>query len=143
MEQAHLEQAEKYPVLGPHYFAAREAAEKFMAAFEAEQFAPLLKKAADDFYGQLHERLENFLLSDVENNLQGTIWRQIDESVKALLTGQHWAIQRYALGERYDHGRIREVLASLIPAELQDKRVADLEAEVKELKQSLEWERRR
>ena len=142
MEQAYLDKAEEYPELGPHYFAAREVAKTFMAEFQADHFDPLIKKASDDFYAKMQETLESYLLSDVESNIQSTIWRQIDDSVKALLSGHQWALERYALGERYDHKEIREALAKLIPAELQEKRVADLEVEVKELKERLAyWQR--
>jgi hypothetical protein len=142
MEQKYLDQAEGYDVLGPNYFAAREAAEKFMEQFQAEHFAPLLKKAADEFYSQMQGSLESFLLSDVESNIQGTIWRQIDDSVKAILSGQQWALTKYMLGERYDCDKVREAVAKVVPKELQDARVADLEAEVVRLKEALDWARR-
>jgi hypothetical protein len=142
MEQQYLDKAAEHPTLGPHYFAARDAAEKFMADFEAENFSPLLKKAAETFMETMQESLENWLLSNVESNLQGTIWRQIDESVKALLSGERWALERYALGERYDCEKIRVAVAKHIPSELQDKRIADLEAENKRLREDLAWHRR-
>lgn len=142
MDQKFLDEGAAHPVLGPHYFAARAAAEEFMAKFEPEHFKPLIKKAADEFYSQMQESLEASLLSDVESNIQGTIWRQIDDSVRALMGGERWALERYALGTRYDCDKIREAVAKHIPAELQDKRVADLEAEVKRLSEQLEWHRR-
>ena len=48
MEQAFLDQAEKHTALGPHYFAARQVAEKFMEEFQNEHFEPLAKKFADE-----------------------------------------------------------------------------------------------
>lgn len=143
MEQVYLDKAAEHPTLGPHYFVARDVAEKFMAGFEPEHFEPVIKKAADDLYGALHERLESWLMSDVENNLQGTIWRQIDESVKALLSGQRWALERYLLGPKYEHDKIREAVAKVIPEELQNARIKDLEEEVEQLRKDLEWMRRR
>jgi hypothetical protein len=138
MEQKYLDQAQGYDVLGPNYFAARDVAEKFMEKFEADHFKPLLKKAGDELYSQMQESLENYLLSDVESNIQGTIWRQIDDSVEALLSGQKWALEKYLLGTRYDHGKIREAVAKLVPAELQDARVKDLEEENKRLREQIE-----
>ena len=142
MDQEFLDQGANYPGLGPHYFAARKTAEEFMAKFEPEHFEPLIKKAADAFYSSLQSSLEDCLLSDVESNIQGTIWRQIDDSVRALLGGERWALDRYALGERYDCDKIREAVAKHIPAELQEKRVADLEAENKRLHEDNENLRR-
>jgi len=142
MEQQYLDKAAEHPVLGPHYFVARDVVDKFMAQFEPGPFDQIIKKAADDLYLSLHERLENFLLSDVESNLQGTLWRQIDESVKALLSGEKWALERYALGSKYESEKIREAVAKHIPKELQDARVADLETEIARLREDLEWHRR-
>lgn len=131
----------EHPVLGPHYFAARKAAEKFMEKFEAEHFKPLVDKAAALFTEKLWTDLENHLLSDTESNLHSTMWRQIDASVEALLSGQQWALDRYVLADRYDCVRIREAVAKHIPAELADKRIADLEKEVADLKRALEYRR--
>ncbi|HDA7126288.1 TPA: hypothetical protein O5T86_001292 [Staphylococcus aureus] len=143
MDQMFLDEAEKYTPLGPHYFAARKTAETFMADFQNEHFQPLAKKFAEEMYDKVRERLEEFLLSDTESNLHSFMWHHIDESVKALLSNQEWAIKRYALGERYDHGKIRETLAALIPAELQDARLRDLMEENERLRKDNEWLRQR
>ncbi len=143
MEQQFLDEGAKNPFLGPHYFAARDAVEKFMAKFEAEQFEPIVKKAADDLYGKLLESVENHLMFDVESNLQGEIWRGVDNSVKALLSGEDWALVRYALTDRHDGKKIREAIAKHIPEELQMMRVSELEAENKRLREDLERERLR
>jgi DNA-binding transcriptional regulator GbsR (MarR family) len=143
MEQAYLDKAENYPGLGPHYFAARDAVEQFMAKFEPEHFAPLLKKFTDSFYEQMLESLQASLMFDLESNLQSHLWRGIDDSVKALMTGERWALERYALGERWDHEKIREAVAKHIPAELQDARIKDLEAEVDRLRKDAEFYKRR
>lgn len=142
MDQAFLDQAAKHPVLGPHYFAARETAEEFMAGFEPKHFEPMVRKAADAFMEQAQEALEVWFLSNVESNLQGTIWRQIDDSVRALMGGERWALERYALGSRYECDKIREAVAKHIPQELQDARIKDLEEEIARLRKDLEWHRR-
>jgi hypothetical protein len=67
----------------------------------------------------------------------------VDDTVRALLGGNEWALKRYALGARHDHGAIRAAVAKHIPAELQDARIADLEAEVDRLRKDLEWWRTR
>lgn len=135
MDQVFLDKGADHPVLGPHYFAARQTAEEFMNSFEPKHFEPMVRKAADAFMEQAQDALEAWFLSNVESNLHSTIWRQIDDSVKALLGGERWALERYALGERYDCEKIRAAVAAHIPAELQDARCKDLEAENKRLRE--------
>jgi hypothetical protein len=101
----------------------------------------MVGKFSDEFYRRASEMFDQYLLNDASCNLQNAIWHQIDESVKALLSGEQWALERYALGERYDHEKIREAIAKHIPNELRDKRIDDLEAEVKQLKESLRFAR--
>lgn len=137
-----LKQGEATPVLGPAYFDARRVAEQVMSRFEVEHFKPLIEKAAQDFEDRLWTDLQASLLSDTEMNLQGEIWRMVDGCVNALLTGDRWALERFALGSRYEHDKVRAAVAKHITAELQDKRVADLEAELAMTKHHLECARR-
>lgn len=129
--------------LGPAYFAARRKAKEFMAAFEAEHFEPMVKKFTDQFYDDARSEFENYLLSNIEDNLQTHIWRAVDGTVDALLGGNEWALERYVLGDRYDAKATRAEVAKLVPAELQDIRVAELEAKVAELTADLERIRNR
>lgn len=133
----------KNDVLGPHYFTSRDVAEKFIADFQAEHFAPMVKKFADNLYEAGRERFEDFLLADTESNLHSHMWRQIDESVKALLSGEGWALRRYMLADRYDNVKIRAAVAAVVPVELQNARIADLEKELAEVKADNERLRRR
>jgi len=133
-----LIEGEKAPVLGPHYFDSRRVAQNFMKKFEAEQFKPMIDKFASDLQDKLWGDIQNYLMSDTEANLQGEMWRMVDNSVKALLTGEGWALKRYALSERYNDGeKIRKAVAFHIPKELQDARIADLETENERLKKAL------
>jgi hypothetical protein len=133
-------------VLGPAYFASRRAVQRFMEHFEAEHFKPLtdkiVKQATDQIRETLWDDVATFFLSDAESNLQSNMWRQVDDCVQALLGGKEWALKRYALQGRYDDKAIREAVAKHIPKELQDMRVADLEAEVVRLKSDIEFYRR-
>ena len=129
-------------VLGPAYFDARKVAERCIGQFESEHFKPLVDKLVDEFREKAWESVQNGLLMDVEMNLQSEMWRMVDASVQALLGGHRWALQKYALGERYDCDEIRAVVAKHVPAELQDKRIADLEHEIGKLKSELDWARR-
>ena len=145
MNPEHLKEAEDYPGLGPHYFAARETAKNVMEKFDLEfpeRFEPMAKKFADELYHRALDYFRDYLLSDTEHNVQDVIWRQIDDSVEALMSGERWAIERYCLTDRYDGEKIREAVAKHIPNELRDKRIDDLEKEVADLKKQLEWARR-
>lgn len=137
-------EGQKSPALGPAYFDARRVAERFMAQFEAEQFKPLIDKFTKEFADEMWKSVSDWLLSDTESNLQSELWRIADNCVKAILGGERWALEKYALGERYDCDKVRETVARHIPQELQDKRVADLEEQVKKLQADLAfWRDRR
>lgn len=130
-------------ILGPNYFAGRKIAEAFMAQFQAEHFKPLIDKFTEQFQEAMWEQVRDYLLENTEHGLQETIWRQVDRSVEGLLAGAGWAHQKYALGKRYDCDKIRAAIAKHIPVEIQEARIADLEAELVETKRNLEVFRRR
>lgn len=134
-DPAFIPEEEKNPGLGPAYFDARAVAERVMAKFENEDFQPMVKKVVDAISEKLWVDVQNSLLMDVEMNLHGQMWRMVDSCVNALLGGSKWALQKYALAERYHDGtEIRAAVAKHIPAELQDARIADLEAEITKLR---------
>jgi uncharacterized protein (UPF0297 family) len=128
--------------LGPGYFAAHRFAEAFMSGVEAEHFKPVLEKVVKDIADALFDRVQDSFIHSVESNVQSHIWQEVDQIVRYLLAGTPWAVERYALGNRYNCVQVREAVARHVPEELQDERIADLEAEVASLKQSLEWARR-
>lgn len=137
------------PVLGPEYYRAREIAERVLAHVEAEHMDALrgvAKKLTDEIQDKIWTSIVDHLLSDTQYNLQGEIQRRIENAVSALLSGEKWALHRYVLDGRYTGSvsaeKLRQTVASYIPEELQSKRVLELEAEVKRLKESLEWARR-
>ena len=141
-EPDEIEEGSKHITLGPAYFAARKIAERFMADFEAEHFKPMIDEFSKRFRDELWSNISDWLLSDTESNLQGAMWRQADAMVGHLLAGDHWAMEKFALGARYDCGKIRKAVAEHIPRELQDARIADLEEEVARLKKDVEFYRR-
>jgi hypothetical protein len=130
--------------LGPHYEAAHRVARKVMEGFEAEAFKPLVDKLAEAFAERLWTDLETGLLSDVEMNLQGTIWRMADQIMLALVTGEQWAIERYVLkpGAFTDAAKVRAAIFKHCNTEAAALRVAELEAEVKSLTEDLARTRR-
>lgn len=129
-----LAEGEKSPVLGPHYFDARAVAERIVTKFEDEDFKGMIEKFADQFRDELWNSVQSSLLSDVECNVQGEIWRMVDNVVRAILGGNKWALDRYVLGDRYDCAEVRAAVAALIPAELQNPRISDLEVEIDRLR---------
>lgn len=130
-----ISQGEDYPTLGPAYFAARDIAEKFMAPFEAEHFKPLIEKFADDFRHKLWDDLQTYLLMDVESNLGGSLWRMVDGTINALLTGDQWALDRYVMAAtRYGEApKVRAAILKHAGGHLVTARIAELEARVAEL----------
>lgn len=141
-----IRQGEEHPTLGPAYFAANRVMAAAMAAFKEEHIdkhvAPIIKKASDDLYENVMRATQDYLFSNAEMNLQGEMWRMVDQIVKALLSGEGWAMKKYVLGERYDCEAVRAAVAKLVPGELQSARIADLEAEVKRLADQVAWLRR-
>jgi len=140
---ADLKQGAESLALGPAYFAARRVCQAHLEAFEAEHMRPLIDAAAKEFTDKLWDSVRDHLWSDTEYNLQGRMWRMTDQSVLALLSGEEWAIKKYALGERYDCAKVRAAVAKHIPKELQDARVADLEEQVARLEKDLRYYRER
>lgn len=136
-------EAQQAPVLGPAYFSARRYVERSMAGAEPDIFKPIIDKAVENIRHALWDDVETFLLADTESNLQGTMWRTIDATVQALLTGEKWAIERYAIGDRYDAKAVREAVIHHAPPALWDKRVTELQAEVDLLREQLKTERER
>lgn len=139
----HIKAADTCETLGPTYFAARSVAERFMGQFQNEHFKPLIDDFTKKFCDELWLKAECFFLSDTETNIQLSVWRMVDEIVREILGGHTpWIAQRYALGARYECDKVRAALARLIPKELQDARILDLETQVAELTESLDRERR-
>lgn len=133
----------RHPTLGPVYFAARRICETAMAEFEAEHLKPLVEAFKKEVETQLWESIHDSIWSDTEMNLQGTMWRMVDEIVRCILSDNRpWISQQYALGERYDCEAIRKTLALSIKDELASAFHADLQVENEKLRKDLEWERR-
>ncbi len=136
-----LAQGAENLTLGPSYFAARRVMEQSLEGFDTEHVKPVLKKASDELYEMLLEGVQDYLWSNAEWNLQGKMWRMVDQCVLSLLSGEEWAMKKYALGPRYDCEKVRATVAKHVPAELQDARIADLEHELERLREQLKWAR--
>lgn len=141
------ELSKDYPTLEPEWTRGREKAAQVMAQFEAAHFKPILKTLSDAMTEHLWDLLRDFLLSDTESNLEGHMRHRIETTVQALLGAERWVVNKYVM-DQYDGGKmIRKTLAALIPQELNDARIHDLETELatvrKELQQEREWNSRR
>lgn len=125
----------------PEWTRAHALTEKVMAQFQAEHFKPLLKTIADHVTEHLWDIFRDSIIEDTEQNIAGHIRYRVEESVKALLSGNEWAIKKYALAG-YDPDGIRKAIAAHIPKEIQDLRMKELEAENKRLREAIDLERR-
>ena len=136
-DQKYLDEAESYKSLGPAYFDARNFTDALAERFHEELFLPMVKKFSDDLYSELETTVRNSLISDATVNVQGEIWRMVDNMVEALLSGERWALDRFVLNDRYDHQKIRGAVAKLVPVEVQNIRIAELADENKRLSERL------
>jgi len=141
-----IEFGEQHPVLGPEYSAARAFMERFAESFRDEHFKPLADEIAKEIGDRIRERVwedfRDYLLMDTEQNAAGAIRGMVNDTVKALLSGDRWAMERYPLAARYDAEKVRVAIASHIPDEIAKARIADLEKQVADLQQRLDWLRR-
>ena len=137
---------ERHPVLGPEYSAARSFMERFAESFRDEHLKPMADEITKLIGDQIRDRVwddfRDFLLADVEQNAAGAIRGMVNDTVKALLSGDAWALERYPLAARYDAEKVRAAIAAHIPDDIAKARIADLENQVADLRQSLEWARR-
>lgn len=143
LTEEHIAKGIETPILGPAYFCSREVVERAMAGVQSSDFKPMVDGVVNTIADHIWEKVQDHLLSDTEMNLQGAMWTQVDDMVRHLLAGEEWAMKRFLLGERYNCDKIRRAVAKHVPKELQDTRIADLEAEVARLKNDLAFYRNR
>jgi len=143
----HTEAAEAHPGLGAEYFAARDAAEAFLSHWQEEHAEKLateiVKPLLDTIQERVNDAFRDHLLSDAEQNLQGTMRRMVEDTVNALIGGHKWANQKYIETPYSDGQKVRETLAKLHSDPIKDGRIADLEKELARVKSDLEWHRAR
>ena len=136
-----LAEGESYGSLGPEYFAARRTAEAVMAKFQDEHFKPLIDEFTDQFRDKLWGDVSDFLIGDTEQNVASSIRQMVDGTVRALLTGEEWAMRHYPYCDYRDGEKIRKRIAEHSGDEIARLRIADLEKELARLKSVLEWQR--
>ena len=128
--------------LEPEYTRAHAFSETLLKEFEAEHFKPIIKKLTDAVGEALWNMVRDSLIDDTSRNVAEHIQDRIESSIEALLGGKEWAIKKYCL-EGYDREAIRAAVAKVVPKEVQELRIADLEKEVTRLKESLDFHTRR
>lgn len=140
-------EAEKHPNLGGEYFAAREAAERFLKHWQeehAEQLAEaVINPVIDMLHEKVHEAFRDFLFADAEYNVQSAMQRMVEDSVKALIGGDKWANVKYISPQGYRTEKVRETLAKLYSDEIKDGRIRDLEIEIERLNERLRFHENR
>jgi hypothetical protein len=139
---ADIKKSEGYETLGPGYFAARRIAETIMRGADGEPLHAVADHCVEKIRQEVYRYCEDHLLSDLEINVQGHIVNLVDSTVQALLVGQPWAIERYAVSQRYQADEVRAAVAKHGGEPLLLARVADLEKEVARLKADLAYYRR-
>jgi hypothetical protein len=137
-----LEEAAKYGSLGPEYFAGRKVAEAFMAKFHEDHFKSMVDEFADQFRDKLWSDIADFLLADTESNIHSGIVRMVEGTIRALLTGEEWAMQRYPFCDYRDGEKIRKAIAEHSGDAIAQARNADLEKQITSLRSDLERARR-
>lgn len=125
--------------LGPAHYAARRVAEQMFQGAEVQPIKEAADKAVDLIWDALYEKVEAFFLSDLECNVHDHICQMVDATIEALLTGQAWAMERYPYAN-YQRGEvIRAAVAKHGGEPLLMRRIADLEKELAETKERLQW----
>lgn len=139
--------AERHLSLGAEYADANEAAERFLAHWKEEHAEKLaeeiMKPVMDAVTDKVWDAFRDHILSDTEMNISGYMRDMVEKSVRALIGGQKWANVKYISPEGYQTEEVRKTLAKMYSDEIKDARIADLERELEQVKERLEWERRR
>lgn len=134
-----MAQAKGCDVLGPAYFAARRCAEHVMSGVEIEPLKTVAQKCAETMRESIYAYVEDWMRSDLEQNLQDYIYRMVDDTVNALLTGEEWAMKRYPYHAYGDGEKVRAAVAKHGGDTLLMKRIEDLEAANERLTESLKY----
>lgn len=137
-----LSEAAEWETLGPEYFGARKAATAFMEKFKADHFKPLVDEFTDQFRDKLWSDITDYLLSDTESNLHSEVARMVEGTIRALLTGEEWAMKRYPFCDYRDGEKIRKEIAAHSGDAIAQARIVDLEKEVARLREDLDLRRR-
>jgi len=97
-----IEFGENTPILGPEYSAARRFMEGFAESFREEHLQPftdeIVKTITDKIREKVWEDFNDYLLMDTEYNAANAIRSMVNDTVKALLSGEKWAMETLPTG---------------------------------------------
>jgi hypothetical protein len=130
-----------HPALGPQWSAAQRLAEALMPQYSPEILKPILDKAADQLRGMLWNDVRDWIIQDTEQNVAGRVSEMVEQTVKALLTGDKWAIDNYPFADYEKGEKIRAAVAKHGGDALLMARIADLEKQVENLEKWRERDR--
>ena len=112
--------------LSPLYFRSREISERFFNEAKEDTFKPIADEVGNMVYASINEKIAEWLLYDTECNLHHEIERAVECEVEAMLTG---GALKYLTPDRAYY--LRKRIFEKYGDELRDKRIEDLEEEVK------------
>ena len=118
------------PILGPEYRASQRWAEGVMSMFQEEHIKPIIDSIAEQVRDKLWDDARNWLLADTECNVAGAVRDMVEQTIKALLKGDEWAMQRYPYADYAKGEAIRKAVAVHGGDKLLMARIGDLEAEI-------------
>ena len=129
-------------VLGPEYWASERAADELVRmVLPQEALDAIAKEAAKAVSEAVFGRISEFLWDGVlEHNMQLKAYQMVGDVIEAIISGNKALAQRYAL-DRFDQFGVRKAIAELIPDEVAQKRISDLEEEIVMLREQLKWSR--
>lgn len=130
--------------LAPYYFSSRRIAEALCAeAITEETMKAIAGKVAKEVSGAVFDAISDFLWDGgIENNMHLMADNLVDDALEAVVSGNKVLASRIAL-RTYDPYGVRAAIAKLVPDEVLQARIADLEKEVERLTEMLERANRR
>ena len=129
------------PSMGPQYHAARRLTDALMQQYSPENLCPILDKIAGQLRGMLWDDVRDWIIQDTEHNVAGRVREMVEQTVKALLTGDKWAMDNYPFADYEKGEKIRAAVAKHGGEALLMARIADLEKQVENLEKWREWDR--
>jgi len=141
MEQIELMAESRYGMLEPESESAYAAAANAFKELNSP-LASAVKDITDTITSQVHDYMANWLEGDLMSNFHGMVRERADRIIKGLLNGTYdEATAKQWIGS-FDFADYRKGVAEKYPELITNVLVAELMAENKRLRESLEWARR-
>jgi hypothetical protein len=134
-----MEQGSIFAGLGPAYFTSRRIVEKAMESLGDPELDGVTKKFINEIYTKLQEKVQDWLWTDTEANLQHRMWQTVDQIVTGLLNGDKWVLNHYVLGDRYDVEKTHKKIAEYVGDEVVQAHIKKLEGDIKKLNDRIKY----